>query len=807
MMAGIAVFLCVLGSAQAKYSGGTGQPNNPYRIATANDLNDIGNHAEDFNKCFVMVNDINLAAYDGNTFNIIGPNQSEPFIGVFDGSGHSIFNFTYECDKGDYIALFGVVGEWPTPHTNNGHIRNVRLLNPSVAANASNRVGTMVGYLRDGTLENCVGQNVSIIADESVGGLVGYVMCGAVRNCDIQGGSVQANVSVGGLIGKFYSNCVNPIVADCRAYCTVAGTTEKAGGLIGYQYIVGLHNCYSSGLVFGGDDVGGLMGYDLDGEVIDSYSSSDVYGNTRVGGLVGCINVYNSYQADYLVLRCYAVGSVYGNSLVGGVLGHQPPEYSMIEASFWDVNTTGQTTSDGGMGLTTAQMQMESTFTDAGWDFNDVWRICEGQWYPQLAWEKYAGGLGTASEPYQIRTYCDLYALADDVNDYNKCFIMTADIDLDPCLSGRRTLTTALIAPDIDNSYDDFDGTSFTGVFDGNDHKFTNLTINGGANDYLGLFGCIGNGRVRNVTLEGGSVGGDYYVGVLTGANRWGGDVSNCHSTGDVSGFVSVGGLVGDNERSTISNCYCTGDVNGVEEVGGLLGKNNDLASLSDSYSAGGVNGDLYVGGLVGENYGTISNCSSAGNVDGTTKSVGGLVGGSWGGPVSNCYSTANVIGGERVGGLAGFNNHNIANCYSAGAVTGSVDVGGLVGDSGLGGTVTNTFWDLNTSSQATSAGGIGKTTAEMQTESTFTDAGWDFNDVWAICEGTNYPRHIWSIPAADFLCPDGVNFIDYSFFADWWLDDNCADVNDCEGADIDSSGAVNGDDLKALCDYWLEGL
>jgi hypothetical protein len=81
------------GSASAgTYSGGTGEPDDPYRIATANDLNDIGNHVEDFNKHFVMVNDIDLAEYTGTQFNIIGPF----FCGVVDGNGHAISNFTYD---------------------------------------------------------------------------------------------------------------------------------------------------------------------------------------------------------------------------------------------------------------------------------------------------------------------------------------------------------------------------------------------------------------------------------------------------------------------------------------------------------------------------------------------------------------------------------------------------------------------------------------------------------------------------------------------------------------------------------------
>jgi hypothetical protein len=95
-----------------------------------------------------------------------------------------------------------------------------------------------------------------------------------------------------------------------------------------------------------------------------------------------------------------------------------------------------------------------------------------------------------------------------------------------------------------------------------------------------------------------------------------------------------------------------------------------------------------------------------------------------------------------------------------------------------------------------------------MQIESTFTDAGWDFvgetangtEDIWAICQGTNYPRLAWQIPAADFLCPDGVNFIDYAYFTDVW---NTSDPN----ADLDLSGLVDPNDLKIFCDHWLDAV
>jgi hypothetical protein len=92
-----------------------------------------------------------------------------------------------------------------------------------------------------------------------------------------------------------------------------------------------------------------------------------------------------------------------------------------------------------------------------------------------------------------------------------------------------------------------------------------------------------------------------------------------------------------------------------------------------------------------------------------------------------------------------------VNHCYSTGAVisTGQ-DVGGLVGSGG--GAATGCFWDTKTSGQAESAGGTGKTTAEMQTATTFLEAGWDFvgetangtEDIWWILEGQDYPKLWW---------------------------------------------------------------
>jgi hypothetical protein len=124
-------------------------------------------------------------------------------------------------------------------------------------------------------------------------------------------------------------------------------------------------------------------------------------------------------------------------------------------------------------------------------------------------------------------------------------------------------------------------------------------------------------------------------------------------------------------------------------------------------------------------------------------------------GAVTQCYSTGAVNGGPYVGGVGGLVGCNyygsVNECYSVGAVSRATVVGGLVGTN-WDGTIATSFWDTQTSGQATSRGGIGKTTAEMQTAKTFLDAGWDFvgetangtADLWWILEGKDYPRLWW---------------------------------------------------------------
>lgn len=230
-------------------------------------------------------------------------------------------------------------------------------------------------------------------------------------------------------------------------------------------------------------------------------------------------------------------------------------------------------------------------------------------------------------------------------------------------------------------------------------------------------------------------------MGGLAGLNYDSSSVSDCYATGAVQGGMWIGGLVGWND-SVVSGCYASGSISGTDSVGGLVGINYTNSTVSECYAMGDVTGaGDNVGGLAGkirENSGVIR-CHAAGAVEGRS-SVGGLVGDvNEYCNVSDCYATGAVVGEDWVGGLVGWTEGAVSRCYAAGLVTGDgFGVGGFVGTIYGIGAVDNSYWDTQTSGQATSDGGTGKTTEEMKQQATF--EGWDFVNVWFIQEHVTYP-------------------------------------------------------------------
>jgi hypothetical protein len=196
-----------------------------------------------------------------------------------------------------------------------------------------------------------------------------------------------------------------------------------------------------------------------------------------------------------------------------------------------------------------------------------------------------------------------------------------------------------------------------------------------------------------------------------------------------------------------------------------LVGQNGDYRNtiggfdvgpgwVYNSYSTANVSGQSYVGGLVGQN-GDYGEAIGVFFVPGS---------------VYNCYSTGNAGGTEYVGGLVGYAYCSTINSsYSSGKVLGNKYVGGLVGGHIIK-EVKGSFWDIETSGQAISDGGTPKTTAEMKTIDTFTEAGWDFVEIWGIGENQTYP-FLRTEPAGDSNHDKKVDLLDLAILASHWLE------------------------------------
>jgi hypothetical protein len=763
------IAICVVTfPAEAKYGGGTGEPNDPYQIWSAEQLNAIGADPNNWDKHFRLMADIDMDDLADGMSHVLG-GLDRPFTGTFDGNAHTIAHFTCIGPSADNVGLFGYVCGI------DAEIKNLGLIDPTVRAEMREQVGALVGYLWEGTITSCY----------------------------VRGGVVWGNQMVGGLVGR------------------------------------------------------------NQGTISNSYASCRVAGISWIGGFVGANNLCSrgdAVCATGTVLACYAIGAVTGVDRVGGFAGTTLSNVRSCFECFWDVQTSGQATSGGGTGKTTAEMQNPATFVVAGWDFlgrvdgpSDVWTMDPNTRYPMLWWQTprdlwstlpaFSGGTGVPDDPYWISSAEELNSIGHNPRLMGCSFRLTGDIDL---------------------SQADFypigsQGSPFAGVFDGNSRTIVGFVCTRSEGDNTGLFGCIqgreamvrnlglvepcvaiskgsgtgaligylNRGTVINCFVEGGTVSGDYYVGGLVGHAR-SGDIMECHSTNRVMGYYRVGGLVGSNRAAAIvrchaegsvpngapigglvgqnisgtitdcyatgavtgrgagglvgdnsgtllnchatgsvtggggglvgtndgalADCYATGDVSGSGDVGGLTGRNHDHGVIRNCRATGAVRSDSTAGGLAGFSSGLIANSCASGAVTGGD-TTGGLAGLTINGLCVNCYSTGDVTGQRYIGGLIGVLNGRLSHCYAVGRVKGTEDVGGLVGNGG-GQSVEACFWDIQTSELTAGVNGDGRTTAQLQTSHTFLAAGWDFigettngiEDIWWILEGEDYPRLFWEL-------------------------------------------------------------
>jgi acyl carrier protein phosphodiesterase len=180
---------------------------------------------------------------------------------------------------------------------------------------------------------------------------------------------------------------------------------DRVGGLVGFNNSGLINNCYASGSISGVTRVGGLAGCNYQGNITNCYATGSVCGKENVGGLAGQNGHYvNNWSFYGTITNCYSTGTVSGQSNTGGFVGLNS-KGSVIDC-FWDIETSGQGSSNGGTAKTTTEMQMSITFLD--WvdccygTSRNVWRIDEGNDYPRLWWEKTPSSVIESLQPCLI---------------------------------------------------------------------------------------------------------------------------------------------------------------------------------------------------------------------------------------------------------------------------------------------------------------------------------------------------------------------------------------------------------------------
>ncbi|HPO17527.1 MAG TPA: GLUG motif-containing protein, partial [Candidatus Hydrogenedentes bacterium] len=732
--------------------------NTPISISSIEDLQNIGHSpVYPLSWNYLINNDIDASATaswnSGKGFSPIG-NSVFPFTGSLDGQNHIISNLTIHRPEDTYIGLFGYVGS-------EGHVQNTGLAGCSISG--YHDVGGLAG-LNEHVLTGCYATG-TIQGSQYVGGLVGDNL-GTLTQC-YAAGSVSDGDIIGGLVGGNFEGSVE----QCYSLCMVLGG-ENVGGLIGFN--VGSNTviqCYAMGRVSGTSSVGGLIGASAYSTVFDSFWDMETSEQTSSQGGTG-ITTEQLLQSDTFIGAGWDFTHVWAQTD-----GQTAPylSFSTLPETNYTLHIiivgNGSVSPPAGSYLAWSIINPtalpEAGYAFVGW-FGDRFFADESTPMDNVTIVMYGNRELIAlfiPDPIPIHTIDELQKIGNDIAypiSWN--YILENDIDASETASwngGEGFIP-------VGNS-----AFPFTGTLNGQDHIISNLAgSNGGLFGYVAASGIIEHLNLRTCQISGnfcvgaladrncgqisqcstsGSVAEletddmDEDVGGVVGWNR--GSLIQCRSECSVSGNGNAGGLVGENSLGTVTQCSATGKVSSMEwgeysYPGGLIGSND--GTVTQCFATGPVSQYGYEGcggGLIAINGGTVSQCYAAGTFMGESGG-GGLVG--WNdGPVTCCYALGIVSRGIGVGGLIGFNSNTVTQCYSIGPVSGNSlslsSEGGLIGEND-GGTVKASFWDVETSGQATSAGGTGITTQQLLQSATFTNAAWDYALMWAQTDGQTVP-------------------------------------------------------------------
>lgn len=736
---------------------GSGTEDDPYLITDPDDLRALNTgisknkqtYKGDF---FLQTNDISLA--EAPDFKGIGPAASKTlsFAGTYDGGGHRIKDFVIDSVgldaktgraifKGsrNNVGFFGYIAQ-------TGTVKNL-VLDASCSLTGYQYVGAIAGH-NDGTIQGCRNYATVRSASSYSGGIVGYnAATGTITSCYNAGRAITGGNNVGGIVGYNYGavlSCQNDgqVLADSTVAYDRGGTQKGAAGISAMNAgasarIVG---CLNTGSIWANDRVGGIStalttnGNDFMqninyGTVEYNAPSSD----TR-GALLTSASYLSQSQANYYDAQLGWYGAAQmapgaglnglttkeltsGKPLEGidtAIVDFQAGSYPVLKAFATEpaaqahrrmivTFADGETADDMRSAATITKVDGQSALLTRGVfeisgdtllprdipstnpSIRDSLLLVNGAYSKliplRMIWLLFAGE-GTEADPFQIKSPADMIALAYYTNEEQYAF------------TGRFFK----VMNDID-----FDSVAYTPVavlshrldadFNGDGHKFTNVTYTlpeKSTMGYHGLFGNIGpNGCLHDLTLESGTIttynGAAGFVGRLWGTgrnlvNKATVTTGSTSTAGGIAASVKYGG--------SLINCTNMGQVKANRGSNGCIAYSTDAGALIDSCqnlaSITTTTGGL--AGIVFSNRGTVSNCVNRGNLI-STGNLAGIVSSDIAGTFTDCANYGNLGNGSQsnVGGIMATNTQSqkalttMERCNNYGEINAKAYAGGIV--------------------------------------------------------------------------------------------------------------------------------
>ncbi|MCA3141389.1 MAG: hypothetical protein ING80_04160, partial [Rhodocyclaceae bacterium] len=568
------------------------------------------------------------------------------FTGKFDGLGHTITGLTINRPSTNFVGLFGST-------STGSSIANVGLEGGSVTGGYS--TGGLVGSHR-GTVTNSystrsvtgtgwyigglVGGNGgtvthsyatgSVMGNTEVGGLVGTNFSGTITNSYATGSVTSTSGYAGGLVGY---NRSPGTVTDSYATGNVT-SPFGSGGLVGANQST-VTKSYATGSVSGADFTGGLVGIN-DGTVTESYAVGSVSGTSSTGGLAGYNpgTVTDSYAAGGVtganytgglagynlgtVTNSYAIGSVSGTSSTGGLIGSSSGwidnsyatgsvtgtaetgglvgfnDGAILTNSFWNTQTSGQSSSAGGTGLSTAQMRDPASFT--GWDLSGVWSLQNAaRPFLRSFQQPLTATVGNASFTYNATAYAGTPSITYSVAGFTPGGTPVFDYGAEPKNAGTYAINACCL------STQQYAATVTPGTLTINRAP---ITITGGSStstytagaqtNTFSASGLLGSDSVSSVSGRASGTSAGTYLDTLSGATGTGlGNYSITYVNGALTITPAPLTITGASSTST----YTAGAQTNTFTASGLLGSDG-VASVSGR--ASGTNAGTYLDALSG---------------------------------------------------------------------------------------------------------------------------------------------------------------------------------------------------------------